>query len=204
MSESTTSPSQSQATPKDTAPGPSNQTASVAATPRQSSEYRVTCVNCRQRKVKCSRTHPCVACDRSGLSCVFPDRARLPRGRKRGSKATNGEILKRLNKLEELLAQSENRQDGEPKHKSQERETAGKIPGTSSPKNDNPSQTGSVSGKETTAKEGVGGLDRYLGSQFWNSLSSEVSFSKSRAGTWQGQAVTFSELGRRAQADTER
>ena len=177
MTDSTPSPSQTQGTPKDIAPGPTNQAGPVTKTPRQSSEYRVTCVNCRQRKVKCSRTHPCVACDRSGLSCVFPDRARLPRGRKRGSKATNGEILKRLNKLEELLAQSKDRQEGEAPQKAQEGGSAGKSPETSSPNVDSGSRTGSIGGKEKASgkEEGAGGLDRYLGSHFWNTLSSEVS-----------------------------
>ena len=174
MSDSIPSSSRTQ----DTGIGTTKEAVPVTATPRQSSEYRVTCVSCRQRKVKCSKTHPCVACDRSGLSCVFPDRARLPRGRKRGSKATNGEILKRLNKLEELLAQSKSTQEGEAGQNSQDGESAGRTPETNSPKNDNPSRTGSIGGKENKAagkEEGAGGLDRYLGSQFWNSLSNEVS-----------------------------
>lgn len=181
MPDSTSPPSQSQGTPKDPAVGAIKETGAVSDTLRQSSEYRVTCVSCRQRKVKCSKTHPCVACDRSGLSCIFPDRARLPRGRKRSSKATNGEILKRLYKLEELLAQSKNGQEEDSGQKGREGESAGKTSETSGPKVDNGSWTGSIGPnctKENTVtvrEEGVGGLDRYLGSQFWNNLASEVS-----------------------------
>ena len=181
MPDSSSSPFESQGTPKDPAIGAAKEAGAASATSRQSSEYRVTCVSCRQRKVKCSRTHPCVACDRSGLSCVFPDRARLPRGRKRGSKATNGEILKRLNKLEELLALSKTGEDEDSGQKGQEGEQAGKSSETSGPKVDNGSRTGSIGAnsmkenKVIMRDEGVGGLDRYLGSHFWNSLTSEVS-----------------------------
>lgn len=177
MSDSTSSPAQTQGSAKAAATGATKEASNATVTPRQSAEYRVTCVNCRQRKVKCSRTHPCVACDRSGLSCTFPDRARLPRGRKRGSKATNGEILKRLNKLEELLARNKNRQEDEPGQKDQEGEPVRKSPETSGPKAANGCRTelmGANQNKVTVENEGVWGLDRYLGSQFWNSLTSEV------------------------------
>ncbi len=183
MSDSTSSPSQTQGSAKGAATGATKEANTATVTPRQSADYRVTCVNCRQRKVKCSRTHPCVACDRSGLSCTFPDRARLPRGRKRGSKATNGEILKRLNKLEELLAQSKNRQEGDCGQKGQEREPVRKSPETSGPKIVDGCRTEPLGANEIKVivkEEGVGGLDRYLGSQFWNSLTSEVSGIMSR------------------------
>ncbi len=168
----------------DAAIGASKDANAVTVTPRQSAEYRVTCVNCRQRKVKCSRTHPCVACDRSGLSCTFPDRARLPRGRKRGSKATNGEILKRLNKLEELLAQSKNSQEGASGQKLGDDKPEQKTPEAGKPEvatgcrnesigTDSPSEN-----TVTVKEEGLWGLDRYLGSQFWNRLTSEVSGTK--------------------------
>lgn len=182
MSDSTSSPSQTEGSAKGAAIGATKEANTATVTSRQSADYRVTCVNCRQRKVKCSRTHPCVACDRSGLSCTFPDRARLPRGRKRGSKATNGEILKRLNKLEELLAQSKNRQEGESGQKGQEREPVQKIPETSGPNTVDGCRTESLGmnrDKGIVEEEGVGGLDRYLGSQFWSSLTNEVGRIKS-------------------------
>ena len=118
-----------------------------------------------------------MACERSGLSCVFPDRARLPRGRKRGSKATNGEILKRLNKLEELLAQSKTREEGESGQHRKEGAPLGKGTENNSPSIDDGSRKGSLGAKEnkvTTKEDVVEGIDRYLGGQFWKSFTSEV------------------------------
>ena len=126
-----------------------------------------------------------MACDRSGLPCTFPDRARLPRGRKRGSKATNGEILKRLNKLEELLAQNKTRQEGEDEQKGQE-EPVRKSPETGTQRVHHDSQVESTvrnavkDNQAAVREEGAGGLDRYLGGQFWNTLTNEVSGARFR------------------------
>ncbi|QRD86795.1 hypothetical protein F9C07_1475465 [Aspergillus flavus] len=56
------------------------------------------CNNCRQRKVRCDRKHPCEACLRSGKECVFP-------GPKRASRKLNrppaSELMARLRQLED-------------------------------------------------------------------------------------------------------
>ncbi|KAB8215591.1 fungal-specific transcription factor domain-containing protein [Aspergillus novoparasiticus] len=56
------------------------------------------CNNCRQRKVRCDRKHPCEACSRSGKECVFP-------GPKRASRKMNrppvSELMARLRQLED-------------------------------------------------------------------------------------------------------
>lgn len=164
-------------TPPAPAPAASTNAESQVSTPRQSAEYRVTCTNCRQRKVKCSRSHPCVACERSGLPCVFPDRARLPRGRKRGSKSTNGEILKRLNKLEELLANNKNGQGEEASFEAAEHGNPRGASSIASQVTEKPGQTRTENtvGVRTNGEElDEEGLDRYLGSTFWRSLTNEV------------------------------
>ena len=63
----------------------------------------LSCVSCRQRKVKCDKAQPCSACQRSKIDCVFPPRLRLPRGRQGGFRARNAEIARRLNRLEGLV-----------------------------------------------------------------------------------------------------
>ncbi|KAE8330986.1 C6 transcription factor [Aspergillus sergii] len=56
------------------------------------------CNNCRQRKVRCNRKHPCEACSRSRKECVFP-------GPKRASRRLNrppvSELMARLRQLED-------------------------------------------------------------------------------------------------------
>lgn len=61
--------------------------------------HPLSCVNCRQRKVRCSKTYPCPNCARGGLDCVFPSRKkdRAPR------RSKNNELLARLAKLEAIV-----------------------------------------------------------------------------------------------------
>ena len=59
----------------------------------------LSCSNCRQRKVKCSKVHPCPQCVRGGLECVFPTRKRNRRPRQN----RQHELLDRLAKLEEIV-----------------------------------------------------------------------------------------------------
>lgn len=65
--------------------------------------HALSCVNCRQRKVKCAKTYPCPHCVRGGLECVFPSRKkdRAPRRNK------NHELLNRLAKLEAIVGQAD-------------------------------------------------------------------------------------------------
>ena len=143
---------------------------------RKLTAHLLSCTNCRKRKVKCNKSTPCSACDRSSLVCVFPNRARLPRGRTGGSKATNIELLRRLNKLEELLEKA-----------NQE----GKDDETKSPISSSSTRSGSGQVLDTaiaeSPKEGVntqiGGdrdLNRYIGSTFWRSLTRQVHCTDSR------------------------
>ncbi|KAI3399972.1 hypothetical protein diail_5128 [Diaporthe ilicicola] len=73
---------------------------------RQASEagkevHALSCVNCRQRKVKCSKTYPCPHCLRGGLECIFPSRKKDRRPRTN----RNHELLNRLAKLEAIVGQ---------------------------------------------------------------------------------------------------
>ncbi|ROW07771.1 hypothetical protein VMCG_03388 [Cytospora schulzeri] len=63
--------------------------------------HALSCVNCRQRKVKCNKTYPCPHCVKGGLECVFPTRKkdRAPR------RNHNRELLTRLAKLEAIVGQ---------------------------------------------------------------------------------------------------
>lgn len=63
--------------------------------------HALSCVNCRQRKVKCAKVYPCPHCVRGGLECIFPNRKkdRAPRRNK------NHELLNRLAKLEAIVGQ---------------------------------------------------------------------------------------------------
>lgn len=65
--------------------------------------HALSCVNCRQRKVKCAKTYPCPHCVRGGLECIFPSRKkdRAPRRNK------NHELLNRLAKLEAIVGQAD-------------------------------------------------------------------------------------------------
>jgi len=67
------------------------------------------CVNCRRRKVRCDRRHPCSPCIRNKSECVFPVSGRIPR---RGGRDTNYlkppaqkqvELLGRLRRLEAMI-----------------------------------------------------------------------------------------------------
>jgi hypothetical protein len=66
------------------------------------------CINCRRRKVRCDRRHPCAPCTRNKTECVFPISGRIPR---RGRDANDpnpptqkqAELLGRLRRLEAMV-----------------------------------------------------------------------------------------------------
>lgn len=146
--------------------------AAEAAANRRSGNL-LSCTNCRKRKVKCNKTSPCAACERSGLPCVFPNRARLPRGRTSGSKTTNVELLRRLSKLEELLEKAS--QDGKPGPAKISLGPAShpRSPDTAVRPEEFPSETPASAGviPSTAADEA---FNRYMSSNFWKNLTHEV------------------------------
>lgn len=79
---------------------------SASPGPRQASDsgkevHALSCVSCRQRKVKCTKTYPCSHCVRGGLECIFPSRKKDRRPRTN----RNHELLNRLAKLEAIVGQ---------------------------------------------------------------------------------------------------
>lgn len=72
------------------------------------------CVNCRRRKLRCSRSEPCVQCTKSGIECHFPVTGRLPRrtrepgntGPTEGPAASKQtDLLSRLRRLEAVVTE---------------------------------------------------------------------------------------------------
>lgn len=64
----------------------------------------LSCVTCRQRKVKCNKESPCNHCTKAGIQCVFPNRVRVPRAKQTGSRTRDAELLKRISRLESLVS----------------------------------------------------------------------------------------------------
>ncbi|MCJ1268877.1 hypothetical protein MMC22_008765 [Lobaria immixta] len=144
--------------------------AETAGNPR-SGNHLLSCTNCRKRKVKCNKTSPCAACERSSLPCVFPNRARLPRGRTGGSKTTNVELLRRLNKLEELLEKAN--QEGKDGLIKPSRPTS-QSPRVEAVRRSGSSPTETVVAREISPAVSEDALNKYIGSTFWKSLTHEV------------------------------
>ena len=73
---------------------------------------RLSCVQCRDRKVSCDKLNPCTNCQRMGVVCEPVQRRRLPRGRNRPRRPaaesldqSNTDLNGRVAKLEHLLQQ---------------------------------------------------------------------------------------------------
>ena len=61
------------------------------------------CMNCRRRKVRCDRRHPCAPCTRNKTECVFPISGRIPRRGPNQSTQKQAELVGRLRRLEALV-----------------------------------------------------------------------------------------------------
>ncbi len=66
------------------------------------------CINCRRRKVRCDRRHPCAPCSRNKIECVFPVSGRIPRRSRdssysKPSTRKQAELLGRLRRLEAMV-----------------------------------------------------------------------------------------------------
>ncbi|KAI6081155.1 fungal-specific transcription factor domain-containing protein [Hypoxylon rubiginosum] len=80
------------------------QSTSNTAAARQAAQSQakpLSCTNCRARKLKCSREHPCHHCLRTGTECVFPTRKRIRKPRRN----KNTELLQRLSRLESIVGE---------------------------------------------------------------------------------------------------
>ncbi|KIW91904.1 uncharacterized protein Z519_07874 [Cladophialophora bantiana CBS 173.52] len=70
------------------------------------------CVDCRRRKVRCSKTEPCFNCQRFGVECVYEDSGRLVNRR---TPKSNDPLTRRVAELEDLVRNLSRRpQQGNP------------------------------------------------------------------------------------------
>lgn len=127
------------------------------------------CNTCRQRKIKCDKSQPCGACQRAGVQCVFPSRVRASRVKKGAGQARNSELLQRISRLENLVHKVE-AQTG---LTIRELELGDQVH-NNAPSVEGLIEVGSDVGidEQNRSVRPVG--DRYLGGDFWTSLSDEV------------------------------
>lgn len=155
----------------------------------------LSCVSCRQRKVKCDKARPCSACQRSNVECVFPPRVRLPRGRQGGSRARNAEITRRLNRLEGLVERLGGEAVLTANVQSNEAAAKDSTALKASVEEDVGNGVSGVQSKESSESRDYEPIvqpdgSRYLSGDFWNTLSGEVSHEPYR--------LAFTELTMRA------
>ncbi|KAL8674866.1 MAG: hypothetical protein Q9168_000752 [Polycauliona sp. 1 TL-2023] len=145
----------------------------------------LSCGTCRERKVRCDKNQPCSTCQRAKVPCIFPSAKRLPRKRQGERKKTNEKLLQRLNRLEALVEKAGlDEKDGHavertkesslctPTHSSPEKLGNGDALRKNRERSETSQSSGSQPGGGKTALEGE--MSRYLGSNFWASLSDEV------------------------------
>jgi len=67
---------------------------------------KYSCALCKERKIKCDRTEPCVACTKAGVACIFrapePPRRRKRRDSDADERKTEAEKRK-IRKYEDML-----------------------------------------------------------------------------------------------------
>lgn len=137
----------------------------------------LSCTSCRQRKIKCDKADPCDPCLKLGIECVFPTRRiRAPRGRRDALEARDAELLRRIRRLEGMLA---NKADTGPAELD-----GGRSGGNLSPTLVSPLLSSGVLGEGTQTGVTVddhyaafvkqqGSSSRHLNSEFWSSLNNE-------------------------------
>ncbi|KAI4175553.1 MAG: hypothetical protein LQ343_001544 [Gyalolechia ehrenbergii] len=144
----------------------------------------LSCGTCRERKVRCDKNQPCSTCQRAKVPCIFPSAKRLPRKRQGERKKTNEKLLQRLNRLEALvekagLDEKDDQVVGKEKKGSPDspiHPAPKKVcNGDTVQKKRERSETSQSSGSQLAGKTALEGeMSRYLGSNFWASLSDEV------------------------------
>lgn len=170
------------------AANPSSQTLSLngnavqrpSARKNRHGQISASCTLCRRRKVRCDRTVPCGNCKRAGEQCVPSIPSHAPRGRQGGRKRkTDVELLERIAKLEGFLKEVE-RDSDEHKITPHTNGTPSINPGEGAPQavvpdNQDRSKESSSEPISLTSQDAESGLDRYLGTSFWVTLSAEIS-----------------------------
>ena len=142
--------------------------------PTQSKEghHTLSCTHCRQRKVKCDKIHPCSHCQKSNLTCVFPERVKNAKKRKNGTKTSNDELMRRLKRMEELIGKIEggggDTHDGSTPNPNAD----GEDVGSPEIKAESPSRTPFPPKQIDDQPEDR--LNRYMGNTLFRSLTAEV------------------------------
>jgi len=137
----------------------------------------LSCTSCRQRKIKYDKSHPCEPCLRSGIECVSPTRrVRAPHGKPEASEARDAELLQRISRLEELLANKGDSGLAASNSVSSERNSSPNLL-TSLPSNGvlaEGCQSGvTVDNHYAAFVKDQGSSSRHLNIDFWRSLSNE-------------------------------
>ncbi|KAF2479296.1 hypothetical protein BDY17DRAFT_53780 [Neohortaea acidophila] len=115
---------------------------------------QLSCEQCQQRKTKCSKTVPCAACVKAGISCTAVQRHRLPRGRSRAQRrgtSTVHALTDRIARLEAVVAQYQ--QNGSSDHDA-----------SNQPQSHPERQVGSA----------IKPIESFIASDFWVELSDAV------------------------------
>ena len=130
-----------------------NPNSSDKSSSRIPAKIRLSCKLCQRRKVGCDKGDPCATCRRAGVKCEYSIRQRLPRGRSGGRKKADTELKERIGRLEAIIT------------------SLGPVTGArENMPAQAPSETHSRPAEATSDRD----MTRYLGSSFWESLSSEV------------------------------
>jgi hypothetical protein len=115
----------------------------------------LSCLTCRQRKIKCDKQLPCSGCRKSKFGCSYPSKLRS-----RTKKAGSNQALKlRLEKLEDLVQTL-----SKPSTNHDPTLPVGRINGG-----------GTVNSAELGRLVTEGDESRYIENSFWVTLSNEVS-----------------------------
>ncbi|CZT22442.1 uncharacterized protein RCC_08312 [Ramularia collo-cygni] len=123
------------------------------------------CRECQRKKVKCSRTFPCVQCTRSGISCKISTR----KPRAKSGKSGDAELRERIFKLEKLV-ETFSGEDGRDTSRSGSISTPHMEESSTSLRLDNNTTASPASSTDATALE----TSKYVAGAFWSSLTAEV------------------------------
>lgn len=118
------------------------------------SKPRLSCEQCRKRKIKCDKQAPCSSCRAAGIICEVVQRDRLPRGKSGKARNKDGLLESRVARIESLLAQAQ----------------VVSSKGAQKPANKASPSTGSDESDLKTAAR----LNDYVATDFWEQLTQEV------------------------------
>lgn len=136
------------------------------------SRFKLSCKTCRSKKIKCNRVHPCTNCTKAAVECVFPERKRMQRPRK----TKNQELLNRISRLETIVGKVDAQSLKNLNIDISDIGLAATSPGpapNSAESQAVPHETQPCPDALPETSAGVP-TPRYLGVDFWSSLSHEV------------------------------